>query len=89
LVGLAPAAIAGAFSSIVAHHLSGIGQHRWNAWTSAAGLISLLVLAAILIPENGAVGAAYAASGAAIIQAAGLLIGWSKCESTPIRNLFF
>jgi len=89
LVGLAPAAIAGAFSSIVAHHLSGIGQHRWNAWTSAAGLISLLGLAAILIPENGAVGAAYAASGAAIIQAAGLLIGWSKCESTPIRNLFF
>jgi O-antigen/teichoic acid export membrane protein len=89
VIGLAPAAIAGAFSSIVAHHLSGIGQHRWNAWTSAAGFVALLTLATALIPMFGAVGAAYAASGAAIAQAFGLLAAWSKCESTSALKLFF
>lgn len=89
VIGLAPAAIAGAFSSIVAHHLSGIGQHRWNAWTSAAGFVALLTLATTLIPMFGAVGAAYAASGAAIVQAFGLLAAWSKCESTSALKLFF
>jgi O-antigen/teichoic acid export membrane protein len=89
VIGLAPAAIAGAFSSIVAHHLSGIGQHRWNAWTSAAGFVTLLTLATTLIPMFGAVGAAYAASGAAIVQAFGLLAAWSKCESTSALKLFF
>lgn len=89
VIGLAPAAIAGAFSSIVAHHLSGIGQHRWNAWTSAAGFITLLILATAFIPMLGAVGAAYAASGAAIVQAFGLLAAWSKCESTSALKLLF
>jgi len=88
-MGLGPAAIAGAFSSVVAHHLSGIGQHRWNAWTSGAGLLTLLILATATIPAYGAIGAAYAASGAAIVQALGLLAAWSKCESTPLKNLLF
>jgi|TARA_B100000768_G_scaffold25292_1_gene23222 O-antigen/teichoic acid export membrane protein len=89
VVGLAPAAIAGAISSIVAHHLSGIGQHRWNAWTSGAGLVTLLVTAAAWIPDGGAVGAAHAASAAAVVQAIGLLVAWSKCELTPVRKLLF
>lgn len=89
VLGLAPAAIAGAFSSVVAHHLSGIGQHRWNAWTSGAGLLTLLILATATIPAYGAIGAAYAASGAALVQALGLLAAWSKCESTPVKNLLF
>lgn len=89
LVGLAPAAIFGAFSSIIAHHLSGIGQHRWNAWTSAAGLATLLLVATALIPISGAYGAAQAASCAAGVQAIGLLFAWSKSESTPLQKLLF
>jgi hypothetical protein len=79
---LAPAALLGAAASIVAHHLSGIGKHHWNAATSGLGLITLLVLARELAPESGAVGAAWAASAAAAVQCTGLLIAWWRCEST-------
>ena len=77
---LAPAALFGAAASIVAHHLSGIGKHHWNAATSGLGFITLLVLAREWAPESGAVGAAWAASAAAAVQCAGLLIAWWRCE---------
>ena len=77
---LAPAALFGAAASIVAHHLSGIGKHHWNAATSGLGLITLLVLAREWAPESGAVGAAWAASAAAAVQCTGLLIAWWRCE---------
>jgi len=77
---LAPAALFGAGASIIAHHLSGIGKHHWNATTSAIGFITLLILAREWTPEFGAVGAAWAASAAAAVQCAGLLIAWWRCE---------
>ena len=77
---LAPAALFGAVASIVAHHLSGIGKHHWNAATSGLGLIALLVLAREWVPESGAVGAAWAASAAAAVQCTGLLFAWWRCE---------
>jgi O-antigen/teichoic acid export membrane protein len=77
---LAPAAFLGAAASILAHHLSGIGKHHWNAATSGLGLITLLILASEWTHEFGAVGAAWAASAAAVIQCAGLLIAWWRCE---------
>ena len=77
---LAPAALFGAAASIVAHHLSGIGKHHWNAATSGLGLITLLVLAREWVPEAGAVGAAWAASAAAAVQCVGLLVAWWRCE---------
>ena len=77
---LAPAALLGAAASIVAHHLSGIGKHHWNAATSGLGLITLLVLAREWVPESGAVGAAWAASAAAAVQCVGLLIAWWRSE---------
>lgn len=77
---LAPAAIFGAASSIIAHHLSGIGKHHWNAATSGIGLIVLLLLANEWITTHGAVGAAWAASGAATVQCMGLIIAWWQCE---------
>ena len=77
---LAPAALFGAAASIIAHHLSGIGKHHWNAATSGLGLITLLVLAREWVPESGAVGAAWAASAAAAVQCTGLLIAWWRCE---------
>ena len=77
---LAPAALFGAAASIIAHHLSGIGKHHWNAATSGLGLVTLLVLAREWAPEFGAVGAAWAASAAAVVQCAGLLIAWWQCE---------
>ena len=77
---LAPAALFGAVASIVAHHLSGIGKHHWNAVTSGLGLITLLVLARKWVPESGAVGAAWAASAAAAVQCTGLLFAWWRCE---------
>lgn len=77
---LAPAALFGAAASIVAHHLSGIGKHHWNAATSGLGLVTLLVLAREWAPESGAVGAAWAASAAAAVQCTGLLLAWWRCE---------
>jgi O-antigen/teichoic acid export membrane protein len=77
---LAPAALLGAAASIVAHHLSGIGKHHWNAATSGLGLVTLLVLAREWAPESGAVGAAWAASAAAAVQCTGLLVAWWRCE---------
>ena len=77
---LAPAAVFGAASSIVAHHLSGIGKHQWNAATSGLGLLTLLLLAREWVPNHSAVGAAWAASAAAAVQCAGLLVAWWRCE---------
>jgi O-antigen/teichoic acid export membrane protein len=77
---LAPAALFGAAASIIAHHLSGIGKHHWNAATSGLGFITLLVLAREWVPESGAVGAGWAASAAAAIQCTGLLVAWWRCE---------
>lgn len=77
---LAPAALFGAAASIIAHHLSGIGRHHWNAATSGLGLLTLLLLAREWVPNHGAVGAAWAASAAAAVQCIGLLLAWWRCE---------
>lgn len=79
---LAPAAICGAAASIIAHHLSGMGKHHWNAWTSAFGLLTLVLLAVELIPQFGTIGAAWSASGAAAVQVFGLLWAWRRCEKS-------
>ena len=77
---LAPAALFGAAASIIAHHLSGIGKHHWNAASSGLGLITLVALASAWVPASGAVGAGWAASAAAAVQCTGLLIAWWRCE---------
>lgn len=77
---LAPAALFGAAASIIAHHLSGIGKHHWNAATSGLGLMTLVALASAWVPASGAVGAGWAASAAAAVQCTGLLIAWWRCE---------
>lgn len=84
--GLAPAVITGAAASILAHHLSGIGQHRWNAWTSGVGLAVLLLVALQCIPFWGSLGAAWAASAAGIIQFSGLLFGLYRTEGIRLRD---
>lgn len=77
---LAPAALFGAAASIIAHHLSGIGKHHWNAATSGLGLITLFVFAREWVPAHGAVGAGWAASAAAAVQCLGLVAAWLRCE---------
>ena len=75
---LAPGMIAGAISSIIAHHLSAIGLHIWNARTSAIGLTVLISLGWFAIPTYGVAGAAMAASAAYLSQAAGLIFALLK-----------
>ena len=87
IIRLLPAAFAGAFASIIAHHLSGIGQHKWNAYSSALGLFVLILCAWIWIPIHGINGAAFAASFAAVMQTIGLVIGWSYCEKSHWSKL--
>jgi len=70
--------IAGAISSIIAHHLSAIGLHIWNARTSAIGLTVLISLGWFAIPTYGVAGAAMAASAAYLSQAAGLIFALLK-----------
>lgn len=75
---LAPGMIAGAVASIIAHHLSGIGLHRWNAITSGIAMIVLLSSGWYLIPTMEVCGAAIAASCAYSVQALALVGVWSK-----------
>ncbi len=75
---LAPGMLAGSVSSIIAHHLSGVGLHRWNAITSGLALIVLLGLGYYLIPTMEVCGAAIAASCAYSSQALGLIVVWSR-----------
>ena len=75
---LAPGMIAGAISSILAHHLSGMGLHKWNAITSALGFAVLLSVGFVTVAEEGVQGAAIAASCAYCAQAVGLIWVWSK-----------
>ena len=75
---LAPGMIAGAVSSIIAHHLSGIGLHKWNAYTSGLALVVLLSVGWFLIPTMEVCGAAIAASCAYSAQALGLIWAWTR-----------
>lgn len=75
---IAPGMIAGAISSILAHHLSGVGLHKWNAVTSALGFAVLLGMGVFLIKDYGVEGAAIAASCAYCAQGVGLMWVWSK-----------
>ena len=75
---LAPGMIAGAISSIIAHHLSGVGLHRWNAATSGVALAVLLGVGWFIIPTMEVCGAAIAASCAYSAQALGLIWAWTK-----------
>jgi uncharacterized protein YceK len=84
LVALAPAMVAGGVASILSHHLSGVGLHRWNALTSAAGLATLWGCSALWIPGSamleGAVMAGWAMSCAAVVQCTGL--SWAFLRAT-------
>lgn len=80
LLHLGPAIAAGSLASLFAHHLSGIGQHRWNAWTSGASLATVVLLGAAWYTTNGAIGAAMAASVAGTVQAVGLATGLHREE---------
>jgi len=73
---LAPGMIAGAISSILAHHLSGVGLHKWNAITSGIGLSVLITVGVYLLPISSVEDAAIAASCAYVAQATGLFIVW-------------
>lgn len=81
---LAPGMIAGAVANIIAHHLSGIGLHRWNAITSGLALIVLISTSWYLIPSMEVCGAAIAASCAYSFQALALVGFWVK--SNPKVN---
>lgn len=85
---LLPAALAGAMASILAHHLSGIGHHKWNAYSSGLGLLVLSICAWQWIPTHGIHGAAYAASVAAVMQTICLVFAWSYCEQSPWLSLW-
>ncbi len=80
LVALGPAVMAGSVAGLLSHHLSGIGQHRWNAWTSGAGLVAVIVCGALWYEPHGAVGAAAAASVAGGVQVMGLAWGLHREE---------
>jgi hypothetical protein len=73
---LAPGMIAGAISSILAHHLSGVGMHKWNAITSGLGLSVLLTVGVYVLPISCVEDAAIAASCAYVAQATGLFFVW-------------
>lgn len=76
LRSLGVAMVAGSVATLLSHHLSGIGLHRWNAVTSGLGLLVLWTCSAWWIPGctdvDGAVMAGWALSASAAVQCAGL-----------------
>lgn len=86
LVALGPAVLTGSAASIVAHHLSGIGQHRWNARTSGAALLTVVACGFGWYVEYGALGAAAAASVAGAVQLAGLVYGLHREERLGLAD---
>lgn len=87
LRALSPLMITGALSSVIAHHLAGIGAHKWNATTSAVGLVALLLAAPFAIEEWGVIGAAGAASFAGAVQFVGLAWGyWTNGRSSMVEG---
>ena len=77
---LIPGMLAGATSSILAHHLSAIGLHKWNAITSGVGLFVLVAVGWFVVPLYGVPGAAFAASCAYLAQTSGLVIAYLKAD---------
>lgn len=77
---LIPGMLAGATSSILAHHLSAIGLHKWNAITSGIGLTVLISIGWFVVEPYGVPGAAFAASCAYLAQTAGLLTAFLKAD---------
>ena len=79
---LIPGMLAGATSSILAHHLSAIGLHKWNAITSGIGLLVLVYIGWYedVVPLYGVPGAAFAASCAYLAQTSGLAIAFLKAD---------
>lgn len=80
LLFLGPAVLCGSLSGLLAHHLSGIGQHRWNALASAASLATVGACGAWWYGPFGAVGAAAAASVAGCVQLLALAWGLHREE---------
>ena len=77
---LIPGMLAGATSSILAHHLSAIGLHKWNAITSGIGLTVLVSIGWFVVPIYGVAGAALAASCAYLAQTSGLVIAFLTAD---------
>lgn len=62
ILALAPGVAALAANNIFSHYFSGLGNPKVNLWSNVVGLVITLLLAIILIPWLGIVGAALATS---------------------------
>jgi len=76
---LAVAMVTGSVATLISHHLSGVGLHRWNAVTSGMGLLVLWGCSALWIPGSssaleGASMAGWALSSSSTVQCVGLLV---------------
>ena len=89
LRALLPLMLTGAVCSVWAHHLSGVGGHKWNAWSSGAGFVVLCASAPAGIAEFGISGAAIAASFAGGIQLLGLGLGLAQTEKIRLLPWLF
>lgn len=89
LRALFPLMLTGAVCSVWAHHLSGVGGHKWNAWSSGAGFLLLCALAPVGIAEFGVSGAAIVASLAGGIQLLGLGLGLAQTEKIRLLPWLF
>ena len=62
IVALSPGVIALSINTIFSHYFSGLGRPIVSLWANAVGMIVTVVLAIVLIPKIGYVGAAITAS---------------------------
>ncbi len=74
LVVLLAAVPAAALYSLVFGLLQGLGQLPVILWASAAGTVADVLVALALVPDHGAIGAAYANGAAQVVAAAVLLV---------------
>jgi len=62
IIALSPGVIALAINNIFSHYFSGLGNPKINMWATLVGLVFTIILAFILIPLFGYLGAAITAS---------------------------
>jgi O-antigen/teichoic acid export membrane protein len=85
IIALSPGVIALAANNIFSHYFSGLGNPKINLYAKGVGFIFTLILAIILIPEFGLVGAAITASVSYISTVIYQYVVFKKQTNTPLR----
>ena len=85
IIALSPGVVALAANNIFSHYFSGLGNPKVNLYAKGFGFVFTVILAILLIPEFGLVGAAITASVSYISTVVYQYIIFKKQTNTPFK----